>query len=301
MTTWTQSDLWSREWPNRRLPVSGGSHAKYVLVRSYSRISKSAWNSVCQRCRRKLNSSCLCASSLSRHRYRLSLPATAKSSPSRVPDGALRVPLPMQPPLAAWVDQPVGHQRLQHVQPTRSLSRGRQSWRPEVIQPQLIPQMAGQPAGAPLPRPVQPQSAEPDMHHIAIQNWRRAVLGEQRDLPRVLASLVERFDRSAPRGFLAVIDLAQIQHLPLHRPPARHPAVLDDAPVAVLLAVLLANLVAQKHAARFCSRRSSRKLLGRHRCRFSTVLPRSHQADQPVAVQPIRKIPQIRVELRKSG
>jgi hypothetical protein len=40
------------------------------------------------------------------------------------------------------------------------------------------------------------------MHHIAIQNWRRAVLGEQRDLPRVLASLVERFDRSAPRGFL---------------------------------------------------------------------------------------------------
>src|SRR5437660_892424 len=84
MTTWTQSDLWSREWPNRRLPVSGGSHAKYVLVRSYSRISKSAWNSVCQRCRRKLNSSCLCASSLSRHRYRLSLPATAKSSPSRL-------------------------------------------------------------------------------------------------------------------------------------------------------------------------------------------------------------------------
>jgi len=43
------------------------------------------------------------------------------------------------------------------------------------------------------------------MQHIAIQNWRRAVLGEQRDLPRVLASLVERFDRSAPRGFLAVI------------------------------------------------------------------------------------------------
>src|SRR3954449_2381176 len=83
---------------------------------------------------------------------------------------------------ASWyrVDQPVGHQRLQHVQPTRSLSRGRQSWRPEVIQPQLIPQMAGQPAGAPLSRPVQPQSAEPDMHHIAIQNWRRAVLGEQR-------------------------------------------------------------------------------------------------------------------------
>ena len=35
----------------------------------------------------------------------------------------------------------------------------------------------------------------------------------------------------------------------LHRPAAGYPAVLDDAPVAVLLAVLAANLVAQKHDA----------------------------------------------------
>jgi hypothetical protein len=48
--------------PKRRLPVARGSHSKYVLVRSYSRISNPAWNSVSQRCRRKLNSSALCAS-----------------------------------------------------------------------------------------------------------------------------------------------------------------------------------------------------------------------------------------------
>ena len=122
-----------------------------------------------------------------------------------------------------------------------------------------------------MPRPAQPQSAEPDMHHIAIQSRRRTILGEQRDLSRFLASLVERFDRLAPCGSLAVIDLAQIQHLPLHRPPAGHPAVLDDAPVAVLLAVLAANLVAQKHAASFHSRRPFRKLLGRHRRPFAQI------------------------------
>ena len=118
------------------------------------------------------------------------------------------------------------------------------------VQPQLIPHMAGQPAGAPLPRPVQPQTAQPDMHHIAVQCRCQSILGEQRDLPGLLAAFVKCLNRPAPRGALAVIDLAKIQHMPLHRPPARHPAVLHDAPVAVFLPVLPANLVAQKRARR---------------------------------------------------
>ena len=79
------------------------------------------------------------------------------------------IPLPMQPPLAAGVDQAVGDQCLQHVQPPCALPRGGQPGRPEIIQPQLIPHMTRQPAGAPLSRPVQPQTAQPDMHHIAVQ------------------------------------------------------------------------------------------------------------------------------------
>ena len=157
------------------------------------------------------------------------------------------IPLPVQPPLTAGVDQAVSHQRLQHVQPACPLPRCGQTRRPEIIQPQLIPHMAGQPARAPLPRPVQPQAAEPDMHHIAVQRRCRTILRKQRDLSGLLAALVKRFDRLAPRGSLGVVDLAKIQHMPLHRPTAGHPAVLHDAPVAVLLAVLPANLVAQKH------------------------------------------------------
>jgi len=86
------------------------------------------------------------------------------------------------------------------------------------------------------------------MHHVAIQRRRRPILGEQRDLPAALADFVKCLDRLTPGGSLAVVDLAQIQQVPLHRATAGHPAVLHNAPVAVLLAVLAANLVAQKHA-----------------------------------------------------
>jgi hypothetical protein len=87
------------------------------------------------------------------------------------------------------------------------------------------------------------------MHHITIQRRRRAILGEQHNLFIGLPARVERFDRLAPCSALAVVDLAQIQHVPLHRPPAGDTAVLDDAPIAVLLAVLVAKFVAQKHGA----------------------------------------------------
>jgi hypothetical protein len=46
------------------------------------------------------------------------------------------------------------------------------------------------------------------MHHIAICRRRRTILGEQRDLPADLPALVERLDRLAPGGALAVVDLA---------------------------------------------------------------------------------------------
>ena len=143
-----------------------------------------------------------------------------------------------------------GDQRLQHVQPPCPLPRCGQPWRPEVIQPQLIPHMAGQPAGAPLPWPMQPQTAQSDMHHIAVQCRCVPILGKQRDLSGLLAVLVKRLDRPAPRAPLRIIDLAQVQHMPLHRAAAGHAAVLHDAPVAMLLPVLPANLVAQKHRRR---------------------------------------------------
>jgi hypothetical protein len=50
--------------------------------------------------------------------------------------------------------------------------------------------------------------------------------------------------------FLRVVDLAQLQHVPLHHAPAGDPCVLDNAPVAGLLAILPANLAAQEQDGR---------------------------------------------------
>jgi hypothetical protein len=55
---------------------------------------------------------------------------------------------------------------------------------------------------------------------------------------RARNAFVEHLNRLAPRSFLAVVDLAQIQQMALHHPAARRAPVLDNAEVAVLLAVL---------------------------------------------------------------
>jgi hypothetical protein len=157
-------------------------------------------------------------------------------------------PLPMQPPLAARGNQLIARQRLQHIQPTRALPRGRQRRAPELVQSQLIPQNHRQPARAPLTRAAQTHAAQSDRNHVAIENRRTTVLGEQRDLRR-LSRLVEHLDRAAPGRMLAIVDLAEIGHLSLNHAPALDAPVLDDRPGPMLLAILAANLVAQKHAA----------------------------------------------------
>ena len=169
---------------------------------------------------------------------------------------ALLEPLPMQPPLAARRDQLIACQRLQDVQPTRALARGRQGLGPKLVQPKLIPKNHGQPARAPLARAAQPHLAQPDRNHVAIENRRHAVLGEKRDLGRSPA-FVESLDRAAPGRPLAVVDLAEIEHLPLNHASALDAPVLDHRPGPMILAVLVANLVAQKHARN--SRRAKRR------------------------------------------
>ena len=157
-------------------------------------------------------------------------------------------PLPMQPPFAARRDQLIARQCLQHVQPARALARRRQRRAPELVQPQLIPQDHRQPARAPLTRAARTHAAQSDRNHVAVENRRRTVLREQRDLRR-LSRLVEHLDRATPGRMLAIVDLAEIGHLSLNHAPALNAPVLDDRPGPMLLAILAANLVAQKHDA----------------------------------------------------
>jgi len=68
-------------------------------------------------------------------------------------------------------------------------------------------------------------------------------------LRATLGIFIERLDHPAPPLALAVVDLAQIQHLALHDPAIGAAFGLDDVPVAVLLAVLEASVASQIHDA----------------------------------------------------
>jgi hypothetical protein len=62
------------------------------------------------------------------------------------------------------------------------------------------------------------------------------------------AALFEYLDRFTPRLLLSVIDLSAIKHLALYNAIALATAILNNAPVAVLLTVFETSRGAQKHA-----------------------------------------------------
>ena len=85
---------------------------------------------------------------------------------------------------------------------------------------------------------------------VALTNddrFHRAFGAKQRHRARQGLAVLEHLDRFLPRGFLLVVDLAQVKHLPLHDPLTDTALVFHDAPVTVLLAVFLPRSAAQKH------------------------------------------------------
>jgi hypothetical protein len=85
------------------------------------------------------------------------------------------------------------------------------------------------------------------LNDFAVGHGHQLAFREQHHLTRPRFAVGKDFDAPAPGRMLAVVDLAQIQNLPLHHPVPTHPAVLHDAPVFVGLAVLAASLAAKKH------------------------------------------------------
>ena len=91
-----------------------------------------------------------------------------------------------------------------------------------------------------MPRPVQRQLLEPQPHdgEALLDVGVETVLREQRHRLRRTVLVGKDRDRAGPRPLLAVVDLAQVQHVPLAHATVGQPAALDDAPVGVFLAVL---------------------------------------------------------------
>lgn len=117
----------------------------------------------------------------------------------------------------ARLAQAVDRQQLQDFFPGHTATITAQFLLPEAIQTQLLPQQASQPAIAETARTQQPHRAELQRQGVDLMGGNRLVAGEQRHLARLAFLFVKNFDGLAPGGFLAVVDLAEIKHLPLRR------------------------------------------------------------------------------------
>ena len=109
-------------------------------------------------------------------------------------------PLPMQAKLAARIDQSVYDQQLQHLVPTDCLAALLEALPPSLLQPQLMPKFASQPAVAESTRSPQLKPAEPDLQ----------------------------------TGINNAIDTAAAQFVPTQTPPETPPAPLDPIQITLL-------------------------------------------------------------------
>src|SRR5262249_19300752 len=156
------------------------------------------------------------------------------------------------------------------------------------------------PPGAHRSWPAQPHSHQPAADDRGVrQQPPDAVFWKQRQCPRPPRAILQTLDRPPPRHFLRIVDLAQIQHVPLHHAPAGDPRILDNAPVAMLFAILRRTLQRKNMmAANYRHIGGAENRLGRHYSRFSAFWPPAAFAGQSLA---LRKIVERKVESAKSG
>ncbi len=87
-------------------------------------------------------------------------------------------------------------------------------------------------------------------------------------MPPLAGPRLEHLDASAPRGLLTIVDLSEVEDLPLDHAPVRTSVILNDAPVSVSLAVLDSLRVPQEHAAIVHALAYAAKTVGLHYSRF---------------------------------
>jgi hypothetical protein len=100
-----------------------------------------------------------------------------------------------------------------------------------------------------LARPPQRELGKPHLHREIAGVRGNCLIGrKQGQAPLPASALVECFDRAQPRFFLAVVDLAQIEHMTIDDSTPSTPALLRDAPIAVFLAVFASPVALEVHA-----------------------------------------------------
>ena len=125
--------------------------------------------------------------------------------------------------------------------------------------------LTSKPARAPLSRPMQFHGIEPYLHAMRLRVLGNATIGrKQSQLPVAVRPFIKGFDLSTPILMLGIVDLAEVQHLPLHYSAASTTLALNNIPIAVLLAVFEAPVESQEHANQLTPNKADEKGLGLH-------------------------------------
>src|SRR5205085_1250507 len=159
----------------------------------------------------------------------------------------IQIPLAMHAEFAAGIEQTIDHQQPQHLLPTYRFTTFRQTLSPELVEAQLLPEFAGQPATTENARTPQFQPAQAHLHAVDGIGGNFPIVGKQTHGCEALFTFVEYIERLAPRGLLLIVDLAEIENGALRGLAAGQPPVLDHAEIPMILAVLAPVCAAQKH------------------------------------------------------
>jgi hypothetical protein len=118
---------------------------------------------------------------------------------------------------------------------------------------------------------VQFHCVEPHLHAMRLRVIGNCAIGRKQGQLGVAARpFIKGFDRTTPILLLAVVDLAEVQHLALHHSAAATALVLDNIPIAMLFAVFEAPIESQEHANQLTPNQLDEKRLGLHYRRFAT-------------------------------
>jgi hypothetical protein len=101
----------------------------------------------------------------------------------------------------------------------------------------------------PIAAAMQLDRIKPHLHPIRQGVFgKRSIGGKQNQLGVALGSFIKGFDQIAPDCALTVVDLAEVQDIPLHHLAASTTPALHNAPITVSFAVLEALVASQIHA-----------------------------------------------------
>ena len=156
----------------------------------------------------------------------------------------------MEAPFAARINEAIDGKHLEEVIPRSAFSAVGQTRPPELAALEQVPELEGQPAGAPLARALEAELTQAHLHAVGGGVLREGTVGgKEGEGLGALRDGIESGDGAGPGGLLGVIDLAQIEEGPVEAAPVGDAAFFHERPVAVFLAVFAARVTFEIHTA----------------------------------------------------